>query len=258
MACFSEDEDSDSTDFGFRPSLPYIPEPSDEEVTEIIQKVSTENGIQPFRLPKEPGSHPPEVSNTSKRYFETKALGWFCCPKKHHRWSSAHAWCYIDLKKQTICYRDVQKCRKDDCDTPVAPEFSETQIERMAEYATSQFFMRISRKRKGGRGRGRGRWRGLSETVSGVNEMPHDQRRCGKCNRLGRKCWEKFWGQECLCNCLVCNGGYFSANYCVKPFLCFYMQLSFETSHAHTFVTQCRYKHYKCNDLVVCIYNVWM
>ena len=72
----------------------------------------------------------------------------------------------------------------------MAPEFSETQIEKMAEYATSQFFMRISRKKKGGRGRGR--WRELSETVSGVNEMPHDQRRCGKCTRLGRKCWEKF------------------------------------------------------------------
>ena len=188
----SDDEDKDTysdDDFGFkRFSLPYVPEPSDDKVTKTIKKVMEEKGVQAYRMPPEPHTFPPNIDKKSKRYFETKGLGWFCCPQQHHRWSSAHSWCYIDLKKQRICYRDEQKCRKNDCEMPVSPEFSEAEIEKMAEYAVSQFFMRLGRK-KGRRGGG---WRGWAETFTGANDKPHDQKRCGRCKRLGRKCWTKF------------------------------------------------------------------
>ena len=117
-----------------------------------------------------------------------RAWGGSVVPSSNHRWSSAHSWCYIDLKQQRICYRDEQKCRKNDCEMPVSPEFSEAEIEKMAEYAVSQFFMRLGRK-KGRRGGG---WRGWAETFTGANDKPHDQKRCGRCKRLGRKCWTKF------------------------------------------------------------------
>ena len=135
----------------------------------------------PFRTPRQ--------AEGSRRYFEVKGFAWFNCPNRHHRWPSAHSWCIIDLKTQTICYRYKQMCKK--CECKAKPEFPEESIEKMADYVVESYLRRI------------GRWstssddddspsvysdEGSDSTMSATKGGPHDQDRCGKCRHLGRRC----------------------------------------------------------------------
>ncbi len=135
---------------------------------------------QPFRSPRH--------AQGSKRYIEVKGFAWFNCPQRHHRWASAHAWCFIDLKTRTICYTYKQSCRK--CDNKAKPEYTEDSFERMADYAVEMYLRKI------------GRWESSSGSsdddsdYSGDSDCstrtttggPHDQDRCGKCRALGYRC----------------------------------------------------------------------
>ena len=124
----------------------------------------------------------PNKASDSKRYFEAKGFAWFSCPQKHNRWPSAHSWCFIDLKTQSICYRDNQGCRK--CDSTIAPEFQRESVERMARYVVKKFLRRTGRRPIG---------KHSHHSASAPEEIqggPHDVQRCGKCKRLGRSCWK--------------------------------------------------------------------
>ena len=131
-------------------------------------------------IPQEGPFTSPKHHSSSKRYFETKGFAWFSCPKKHHRWPSAQSWCFIDLKTQTICYRDRQKCKK--CESESAPEFTEESIERMAAYVVKKFLIKMKRLHPV--------YSGSSTDTAQTQGGPHDEVRCGKCRRLGRSCWK--------------------------------------------------------------------
>jgi len=181
--CRGESDDCED-DFSVRAHRSsYEPEPSRAEIKSIILEVMGEENVTPSQVPNE-GGFSMDKADYSKRYFETKGFAWFCCPRKHNRWPSAHSWCYMDLKKQEICYRDQQKCRKDSCETEVQPGFTEESVEKMARYAVKQFLIRTGR-----RPRGRRVPRGDDGDMK-TDGGPHDQSRCGKCQRLGRSCWQ--------------------------------------------------------------------
>lgn len=134
----------------------------------------------------------PRQADGSRRYFEVKGFAWFNCPLQHHSWPSAHSWCIIDLKTQTICYRYKQTCKK--CERTAHPQFTEESIEQMADYVVESYLRRI------------GRWESpstfsddddsssvYSDDASDSDEPvtkggPHHEDRCGKCKHLGRRC----------------------------------------------------------------------
>lgn len=158
----------------------YEPEPSADEIKEIILDIMEESGVKKDQIPNEQFS---TDKKHSKRYFETKAFAWFRCPKKHNRWASAHAWCCLDLKKQEIANRYTQRCRKN-CEMPVDPEFPYDCIERMASYAVKEFLIRTKR-------RFRSPKRQEEDDEEVRNSKPHDEHRCAMCQKLGRSCWKK-------------------------------------------------------------------
>ena len=129
---------------------------------------------RPFRSPEDAGRH-------SKRYFEVKGFAWYCCPTRDNRWPSAHSWCCLDLKKQAICDRDAQDCRK--CESEVNPEFTEESLERMAEYAVKRYLIKTGELHAVFNPK-------LDDGDRETQGGPHDEERCGKCKRLGRSCWK--------------------------------------------------------------------
>lgn len=147
-------------------------------IQEIIERAMAEKGVTKQEIPIESPFTTPESARHSKRYFETKGFAWFSCPGNCHRWSSAHSWCFIDLKKQTICYRDAQNCRK--CESVAEPEFTEESVERMTEYAVMRYLIKI------------GTLYAVSNPNMGKNVTKgrlHDATLCEMCKRLGRSCW---------------------------------------------------------------------
>ncbi len=176
-------DDFGGLSLGGSPRKSYEAEPSSAEIKRIILEVMTEEGVLPSQVPNESGFSMAS-SSYSKRYFETKGFAWFPCPRNHNRWASAHAWCFLDLKKQEICYRDKQNCKKGGCETAVNPGFTEESVTRMANYAVTQFLIRTGRRARVRRNVGGDD--GLVQTEGG----PHDQARCGRCRRLGHSCWQ--------------------------------------------------------------------
>jgi len=165
------------------PRQHYKPEIPQAAIKKIIGESMAEYGIRKRDIPGEGLFTSPDNTKGSKRYFESKGFAWFSCPKKHHRWPSAHSWCFIDLKEQVICYRDEQKCRK--CNSKaMGPEFTEESLVKMATYVVKQYLIRI------------GKLKPLHPTTATVDTSetqggPHDEQRCGKCRRLGRSCWKR-------------------------------------------------------------------
>ena len=160
----------------------YKREISAAAIMKIIQDAMAEKNVIGGGIPKERPFTSPTGAQRSKRYLEVKGFAWFSCPKKHHRWPSAQAWCYVDLKNQSICYRDAQKCKK--CNSKAMPQFSEGSIERMAEFVVRKFLIKTKMLRPVFHPRSDD----LEETQGG----PHDEQRCGKCKRLGRSCWTRY------------------------------------------------------------------
>ena len=176
---YHEEEDVDSAP----PRLlsDYVPEPPVAKIKEAILKVMKQENVHPDDIPPEPAPQFPADVSHSKRYFNTKGCAWFSCPQKHHRWPSAHGWCYLDLKKQEIRFRFKQKCKK--CDQEAPPEFSLEAVKIMATYAVKQYLKRIGKKVEGS-----------AATREGPvieDGKPHDEARCGMCQHQGRSCWKK-------------------------------------------------------------------
>ena len=160
----------------------YQHEISPDDIKAIIKKAMEEEGVRRRDIPPEDEFTTPEnVKYKSKRFFEVKGFAWFACPKRDRYWPSAHSWCFMDLKKQTICYRDKQKCQK--CESKASPEFTEEALERMAEYAVESFLRRTGKKQVDQDPK--------STDTQDTQGGPHDEERCDRCRRLKRSCWKK-------------------------------------------------------------------
>ena len=159
----------------------YKSEVSPGAVKRIIKAALDKKGVSREEIPKErPFLTPERSTRGSKRYFEVKGFAWFSCTGRDNRWPSAHSWCCIDLKKQEICYRDQQGCKK--CESNVDPEFPEDSIKRMAEYAVRQYLFRTGALKRVFNPK-------INEEME-TESGPHDEERCGRCKRLGRSCWK--------------------------------------------------------------------
>ena len=159
----------------------YEPEASPGIVKRIIKAAMDKKGVYKEKIPQERAFTSPKDARGSKRYFEVKGFAWFRCPGRDNRWPSAHSWCFIDLKTQTICYRDTQDCRK--CESEADPEFTEESLERMAEYAVKRYLIKT------------GELDSVFNPSIGDSDRetqggPHDEDRCSRCRRLGGSCWK--------------------------------------------------------------------
>ncbi len=120
----------------------------------------------------------PEEVPAKYAVHDTKGFAWFRCPSRDNGWPSAHAWCTMNLRNQTIYDYFSQDCRK--CESSVNPRFTTEGIEKMAEYAVMRCL------RPMGRMAGRAPTREDTEMQGG----PHQENRCGKCKALKRSCWK--------------------------------------------------------------------
>lgn len=168
---------------------------SDDQETEVIAKVMMEKGVSPRSIPSEPETDSDDFDSVkrSRRYFRVKGFAWF---KRHktnswsgkfcsRTWPSAHAWCVIDLKRQKIVEKIGQGCQK--CEGMSFPEFDEESLERMAEYAVDSYLRKVGKLPP-------------AEPIDDMSiladaledsKQPHDEKRCGMCQKLGRSCWKK-------------------------------------------------------------------
>ena len=158
----------------------YQPEMSTAAIKKIIQDAMARENVKEKDIPEEGPFISPAHAQSSKRYIEVKGFAWFSCPKKHHRWPSAQSWCFIDLKRQEICYRDYQKCKK--CNSGASPEFTRESIEKMAQYAVKRFLIKTKRLVP--------EFNPSNASTDETQGGPHDEGRCGRCNRLGKSCWK--------------------------------------------------------------------
>ena len=166
----------------------YAPEISPAAIRAIILKELAMHEVNTeFDIPDERYFRSPENHEGSLRYFESKGFAWFTCKKQHKpnnkikRWPSAHSWCFIDLKKQEICYRYEQECNAHNIVAQPGPEFTEEAIQKMAKLVVNRFLIKTGRIRYVPR---------VSTNTDKTEGGPHDEGRCGKCKRLGRSCWK--------------------------------------------------------------------
>ena len=117
----------------------------------------------------------------SKRYCLVKGFAWFNYCDCENGWSSAHAWCVIDLKMQKVCRRYKQECKK--CEIEVRPIFTQEAIEKMVTYAVRVYLIKI--------GAMKPKHRPSTETDETIRGR-HDQRRCEMCKIRGRSCWKRW------------------------------------------------------------------
>ena len=147
----------------------------------IILAAIEDEGVRVEDIPKEREFTSPKDANGSKRYFKKKGFAQFVCPSDNRMWSSAHAWCIIDLKEQRICYRYEQECQR--CNSEANPDFSEEEVKWMADLAVKSFLRRTGQLHDDLPDRDNGGPQGGEA---------HDEQRCQMCKELGRSCWKKY------------------------------------------------------------------
>ena len=153
---------------------------SPEAITAIIKKEMEDKNVKVEDIPTEPCISPKDLDlRKSKRYYDKEVFAWFACPNKDNYWRSVHAWCVIDLQKQTICYRYKQGCQE--CEAAASPEFPEEIIIKLAKFAVKWFLILTDQLEFDPPGRDNG---GV------VGGGPHDEKRCEKCKKLGHCCWK--------------------------------------------------------------------
>lgn len=156
----------------------YEPEISPRDIKTIIQEAMDDEDITTDEIPWEHRFTSPRNARNSERFFEVRGFAWYCCPEKDRSWPSAHSWCFIDLKKQKICYRYKQGCKK--CECKAKPQFTEPAITRMARHVVKRYLIKI----------GELEIPPPADTDSKMTKGgPHDQQRCSKCKALGHSCW---------------------------------------------------------------------
>ena len=138
------------------------------------------HGIKTKDIPSEKMFSPRRIKSIhkrSKRYIEAKGFAWFKCHHKHRKWPSANAWCIFDLKKQKICYRYSQDCKK--CNLSKKPVYSEATLERMADFAVRKLSTRLGYPCAGPT---------TAKNLSMLTKKFHDRHRCEKCTIFKRRC----------------------------------------------------------------------
>ena len=155
------------------------------DASAIIREVMAENDVDPARVRSEDPIQPSNLDRIrrSRRYFLTKGFANF--PRHEgfcgRTWTSAHAWCVIDLKKQRIYHRYSQECQN--CEGEGKPVYDEPAIRQMAEWVCKRYLIRV----------------GLlddeeeppsDEDAPTKSSQPHDTARCEMCRLLGGECWQ--------------------------------------------------------------------
>lgn len=152
---------------------------SDETFKTIFLEVMATNKITAEHIPVEDPfkySRRKVLEKSSARYFAVKGFAKFSCPQ-HRVWPSAHSWCFVDLKAQSICHRYTQSCKR--CNYKVEPRYvDEDVVLNMAQYVVNQFLYRIGWKTRPKR----------SKDARITNNKPHDTRRCSRCKDKKRNC----------------------------------------------------------------------
>ncbi len=157
--------------------LEYTPEISKKAIREIIQREMERQNVKRS-----------DIRRYRHKYPFVKGFAWFTCTEYHKKedgikqWSSAHAWCRIDLKRKRIGYRFFQGCKKDYFKDRPKPEFTEEAIKKMAKYAVQSFKIRNGLIKK--------------ETLPSTDTLRndggrHDERLCVMCRKRKRPCWKK-------------------------------------------------------------------
>ena len=179
-----------------------------EVIKRIFEEVMKKYGVDTSMIPKE--NYPfnletyEEAMKTratwSYRYFRGQGFSKFKCGVSlcDHSWSSVHASCILDLKRQEIPMLFWQKCNqghkdigqlslegkdKSEDNTPgaiVYPTFDEKAIRRMVQWAVKLFCILTGRLER--------------EEVQSGSYTPtaeHRQDLCQVCGILGRPCYER-------------------------------------------------------------------
>ncbi len=157
-------------------SLTSSIEPSPETIKEIILDAMEKEGVLPSDIPKEKSFYEGLNIRGSKRYFEKHGVGHYDCDEEDNDWNSVFSWCIIDLKKQKICYRYYEQCKK--CETKAWPQFSYETIEKLAHLTVESFLFRTGRKERPER---------QGDPIRRIRG-PHDEERCEKCIETGQRC----------------------------------------------------------------------
>ena len=152
------------------PRSGYQPEISPDAIKAIILEVMKEYGVKLK-----------DIRKVRHLRFEMKGFAWFACPKRDNYWPSAHAWCILDLKTQTLCDRYKQGCKK--CESKASPEFTPDSIRRMAKRAVKLFLIRTGKLASDPPN---------TDTDESQGGAPHDEDRCSKCQKLGHSCWKRI------------------------------------------------------------------
>ena len=153
----------------------------------IIHQVMNDNDVQPREIPHGAPFNPQKDNlqriSSSKRYFRTRGNARFNYHTQCRRkWTSARAWCIMDLKQQRIIHTFTQDCKT--CKRSVPPHFDDEAIEDMAEYAVTTYLRRSGREEWPDRSDDEG----STEEDDDENKKPHDEERCDMCKRLGYRC----------------------------------------------------------------------
>ena len=167
-----EQEEEDSDD-----SLEDVP----TDITrEILQEAMSKYGLEARRIPRERAfnfRNIKAIQKRSRRYIEAQGFARFQCRRMHKKWPSAHSWCFFDMKKQTICYRYSQDCKK--CNLSDTPMFSEATLRSMADHAARRLCKRLGVAHQ---------VRPTRARATAVTRRFHDKRRCEKCTIFKRRC----------------------------------------------------------------------
>ena len=151
-----------------------------------------------------------DKSKWSRRYFRGRAYGQFVCDHKLYlkpskNWSSAHAWCILDLKEQKVEMKVKQKCSLQELHMSedlkqlclrdydqkeatskdydgVEPCFEDIDsVKHMVEWAVNLYLYLVGRLER----------EHSHHTSSYTPTAEHKEWLCEMCKRLGRPCVER-------------------------------------------------------------------
>ena len=147
---------------------------------EAIADAMEDEGVLPAHIRSEPGFRLDTLSR-SLSYYRVKGFARFRCGCGR-TWTSAHSWCILDLKTQSVIHTFGQTCQS--CEREAEPRFDKESMERMAFYAVQRYLVKTGK-----------RVRLVNEPLEAAPQAPdsrgpHDEGRCAMCKALGRSCWK--------------------------------------------------------------------
>lgn len=169
--------------------------PKEVDIERIIKEIMKDEGLDPEEVQEE---EPFDVDNFiktiksgnrdewSRRYFRGNAYGQYQCDNDlcGNSWSSAFAWCVLDLKKQTLEMKFKQECSSGkshkDMEQLALKDKTSSNVKHMVQWAVDLHLQLAGRKEK--RPKSHTNYRSTPEHMNGSCEM---------CKRLGRLCFER-------------------------------------------------------------------